>query len=324
MVDGQVHNGKLYLFETHVCFDFSVFHFTNIRRWAISDVLAVRLADASGEDIGARATIEVQCRSLSLSITLPLSSEALTARVASELEAARVNAMDISKLQEPSATHGGNDEQFFQAHVVQHGLQQNALAASGAPATEGGPRKRRGGSVWGAEWEVVQLMQGVSLDKEDPGGASRHSSPDAAGHGSTAGTPGRASAPEPGASLKEDAGSGIGSELAMLSQEQWTTFLAGADSLRFAKGETVINEGDSQRALYQVGARIHASMRPGGPPPRVSTIPYHQRVHPRLSPCAPTRPRIHARTSHEAPPISLSHPSRRTCDGAGYLRLGAH
>ena len=38
--------------------------------------------------------------------------------------------------------------------------------------------------------------------------------------------------------------------LSTLSQAEWGFFLKGAEQLRYKKGETVIREGDTQRALY--------------------------------------------------------------------------
>ena len=97
VVDGQRHNGKLYLFESHACFSFSLFGFNNQRVIALSDVLAVRLPDegrpADAGPSGARRVIEVNCNSLSLALVV---SAAICDTVSRSLESARVNSMDMS------------------------------------------------------------------------------------------------------------------------------------------------------------------------------------------------------------------------------------
>ena len=264
VVDGEMHSGKLYLFETHACFDFSLFGFNSRRVVSLQDMLAVRLAVGKQQpkpNQPQQQVLDIECKGLSLTLTLPA---AILDHVARELEATRVMALDVSSALMDDSVDTAQDS-YVQAHIDSSkageldslspaaGLSVGSESFSRKPSrSDASPLPLRqkhkqsthlvARDALAPDSEVMKLMQGLL-----GGGSGAASAAEATGGPSTKRD---ASKPPP-----KSVG---GSDLANLSQEQWSLFLCGSDKLRFKRGETVIKEGDGQRALYQV---VEGSLR---------------------------------------------------------------
>ena len=262
-----MHNAKLFLFETHLCFETVLFGFTNRRTVALRDVLALHKPEsANGTSLGGAAgsgsgvgvgfgggkrreqQCVVQCRSLSLSLSIP---SAVFDHIVSEIEAARVAALDMSTLLGDTASPtevidvdvaalrlSVSDGDGFAATPAVAPVLRPANAASN-------DHKRRGGTLIQVDSDIVQQMHRMQghADGHAHGGGARGGA--SSGHGGHRGGHG-------GHGGGGGGGGGAIGRLGTLTEEQWGFFLRGAEQLRFGHGDFVIREGDTQRALYQV------------------------------------------------------------------------
>ncbi|KAL1520053.1 hypothetical protein AB1Y20_023528 [Prymnesium parvum] len=83
---GHDHAATIYLFQSHICIEVTAFGFTNLRAIPLRDVLGLLRKKKS-------KVVEVQCKSFSLSVTLP---DNIYEQFISECEQARMDSMDLA------------------------------------------------------------------------------------------------------------------------------------------------------------------------------------------------------------------------------------
>ena len=287
VMDSNTQKGKLYLFEGHLCLETALFGFSNRRAIELHDVLAVLKKGASvasssasggsgASDAVGGSSVEVQCRALSLTLTLP---SQVYEHVVLQIEAARVAAIDVTELMSHRAPNTASAGEQLRAagsdasedvrsmsraltmgrYSAQTGINQaNQAGINQSDIIQGSSNEhaRRGAAVWQPDENVLQQMEG--------GGSSGDAASDGAGRrrsfamSAMSDSLKRLSRRSGSSSSSSLSAPRIIRDLSSLTSEQWGFFLKGAEQLRFQQGEHIIQEGDSNRALYQM---VHGHAR---------------------------------------------------------------